>query len=241
MKIAITVFIALFSLIASFQFNQNIKSYRQDTRFAMSNVFSSFSKNLFGSKSVTSNKNKETIDVLKSSIILKSKSTSNGVKASNQIKIEIQELVKQLEIYNNQISKVPLTSNPAVDGLWDLIYTTNNGSSAGKIGPFIGKVTQDIKFSNKLYENNVELINENLFKASLVATWEELKSANKWKVQFQTIQFKLFGIPIVNKSLNGTTGIWRLSYIDDTMRILYAIGGKNTIAENIYILTKSKK
>ena len=36
----------------------------------------------------------------------------------------------------------------------------------------------------------------------------------------------------------GTVGTWHMSYLDDNMRILYAIGGKNTVVENVYILTK---
>ena len=33
-------------------------------------------------------------------------------------------------------------------------------------------------------------------------------------------------------------GIWRTTYLDEDFRILYATGGKNTVKENVYILTK---
>jgi len=42
----------------------------------------------------------------------------------------------------------------------------------------------------------------------------------------------------LQKSLLGSVGIWRMTYLDESMRILYAQGGKNTVAENIYILSK---
>ena len=71
----------------------------------------------------------------------------------------------------------------------------------------------------------------------LSATWLR-KSNVLWIVQFQTIILKLFGIKLTEKSLSGTEGTWRNTYLDENFRILYAIGGKNTVKENVYILEK---
>ena len=71
----------------------------------------------------------------------------------------------------------------------------------------------------------------------LSATWLR-KSNVLWIVQFQTIILKLFGIKLTEKSLSGTEGTWRNTFLDENFRILYAIGGKNTVKENVYILEK---
>ena len=38
-----------------------------------------------------------------------------------------------------------------------MVFTTNDGSSAGKVGPFVGKVEQAIDLSSKEYTNFVKL------------------------------------------------------------------------------------
>ena len=123
-----------------------------------------------------------------------------------------------------------------MDGTWTLLYTTNEGSSAGKLGPFVGTVEQEINLTDGIYYNRVTL-GPKLVRGTLSATWD-VKNAKLWTVKFQDITFELFGIKVLQKSLGGTVGTWSMSYLDDNMRILYAIGGKNTVVENVYILTK---
>lgn len=172
----------------------------------------------------------------KEEIIALSQGTSNGVKASDLSKSKIEELVKCLEKLN---PTKKITDSPLLDGVWNLVYTTNEGSSAGKVGPFIGEVTQDIRLSESFYSNNVKLFN-GVLQASLGASWDVL-SPNLWRVKFLNIKFSLLGSVLSSKSLEGTTGIWRTSYLDESFRILYAIGGKNTTKENVYILRKNTK
>jgi hypothetical protein len=158
----------------------------------------------------------------------------NGIKVAPEDKVKILEIVKDIEAKNP--SSV-VSSNPKMTGKWDLIYTSNTGSSAGKLGPFIGKVVQDIDIENNSYVNYA-FFGNGLFEASLVATWDNL-SAKTWRVKFQTLTFKLAGIKIVEKSLVGSVGIWRMTYLDDNLRILYAKGKESPSAvENIYILGK---
>ena len=136
-----------------------------------------------------------------------------------------------------------LSNSPKLDGSWDLLFTTNDGSSAGKIGPFVGAVQQDIALGNQAYINYVKL---GPVLAFLGATWENLGN-NKWKVIFVDISLKILGIQLINKKFPGNTaGIWRMTYLDDDFRVLYAAGGKTDTAtknkdgkvENIYILKK---
>jgi PAP_fibrillin len=136
----------------------------------------------------------------------------------------------------NAVSNI--ASSPLMTGNWRLLYTTNDGSSAGKLGPFVGRVDQDVDISERKYINYVR-IGGGAIQGALTATWDN-RSGKLWTVKFQEIVLSVFGIPVTKKSLEGTVGTWRMSYIDDDLRILYAIGGKNTVKENVYILARDK-
>ena len=155
--------------------------------------------------------------------------TQNGIKAATDSRIAINGAVRKLE-KANPVKK--LSSTEKLDGSWKLVYTTNEGSSAGKLGPFVGDVIQDIDLSTKKYVNFVRLP---FIEGALTATWDALNDKT-WRVRFQSIKFSIAGIPIVKKELQAE-GIWRLSYVDDDLRVLYAQGGKSS-TENIYILSK---
>lgn len=84
--------------------------------------------------------------------------------------------------------------------------------------------------------------------AFLGATWENL-GKDRWKVIFVDINLKVLGVQLLSKKFpENTTGIWRMTYLDDDFRVLYAAGGKTDIktknkdgkTENIYILTKKE-
>jgi hypothetical protein len=71
----------------------------------------------------------------------------------------------------------------------------------------------------------------------------QVTGANEWKVIFKNITFKILGIPVVDKKpLPNQAGIWRLTYLDEELRILYAAGltneGKPAKVSNIYILKR---
>jgi hypothetical protein len=106
----------------------------------------------FGVSSASSKKQKA--GDLKTAIADASKSTQNGIKASAETKQRIITIAKSLEKLNP--TKSP-SSSGLLNGSWELIFTTNEGSSAGKLGPFVGKVVQDIDLSSKSYTNFVRL------------------------------------------------------------------------------------
>lgn len=63
------------------------------------------------------------------------------------------------------------------------------------------------------------------------------------QVIFQNITFKVLGIPAVDKKpLPNQAGVWKLTYLDEDLRILYAAGltneGKPAKVSNIYILKR---
>ena len=157
--------------------------------------------------------------------------TKNGLVASPELRVKISTLVSEIE--RNCPTK-KMTKSPLLTGSWKLIYTTNEGSSAGKLGPFVGDVEQAITPTD--YVNFVKLP---FLTAFLKADWDVL-SDTVWRVNFRTITFQLFGITVSEKPLVAT-GIWRKTYVDESLRVLYAAG--NTISqgqlkENIYILSK---
>jgi hypothetical protein len=175
---------------------------------------------------------KAKIEALKANLISVSKGTSNGVKASDDQRLTITSIVNDLEKLNS-VKKI--SSSEKMNGNWRLVYTTNEGSSAGKLGPFVGRVDQLITVDEQRYINFVRLGN-GIITGALTATWDNLGD-KLWRVKFLDIELKAFGIPITKKPL-GAVGTWRMSYLDDDLRILYAAGGKNTVKENIYILAK---
>jgi hypothetical protein len=182
-----------------------------------------------GSSSSPKVSTKEKAITLKNKIKESSKGTKNGITASTEIRNNISEYVKELEKINPTKA---LTSDSALQGTWRLLYTTNSGSSAGKLGPFIGEVEQEINLPGGIYYNRVTL-GPKVFRGTLSATWD-VQDTKLWTVKFQDIEFELFGVKLLQKSL-GAEGTWRMSYLDEDMRILYAIGGKNTVVENVYI------
>ena len=123
-----------------------------------------------------------------------------------------------------------------LNGEWRLIYTTNSGSSAGKIGPLVGIVSQRVDLKNFAYVNVVDLLPG--VRAELLATWENdaFGYDTLWTVVFKKLVFKLFGIGVIQKELK-QKGFWRMSFLDETLRILHAKGSKNA-EENVYVMVK---
>eukprot|EP00584_Thalassiosira_punctigera_P002561 CAMPEP_0172546194 /NCGR_PEP_ID=MMETSP1067-20121228/15990_1 /TAXON_ID=265564 ORGANISM="Thalassiosira punctigera, Strain Tpunct2005C2" /NCGR_SAMPLE_ID=MMETSP1067 /ASSEMBLY_ACC=CAM_ASM_000444 /LENGTH=226 /DNA_ID=CAMNT_0013333087 /DNA_START=28 /DNA_END=708 /DNA_ORIENTATION=- len=178
---------------------------------------------------LASGKNAARITDIKDEIRSLSRGTDNGLSASDGARDKIAELVEELEGMN---PTTKLSSDDKLNGSWELIYTTNEGSSAGKLGPFVGVVEQRIR----LPEEYVNFVRIGPLEGALTATWDTL-SNREWQVNFQTLKFTLLGIPLLQTKLEAQ-GTWRKTFLDEDFRILYAVGGKNTEKENIYILAK---
>ena len=186
---------------------------------------------------VTSGRSKLSALEIKGQIRQLAKGMQNGIGASAAKKAAMAALVAQLEPAN-RVKK--LTSSELLDGTWQLLFTTNEGSSAGKLGPFVGDVAQAIDLNQREYFNYVRLgPGGALVEGSLRATWDNLGD-KLWRVKFQSLTLKVFGIQI-SKAPLVAEGVWRMTYLDDDLRILYAKGGKNLEKENVYILGKGTK
>lgn len=79
-------------------------------------------------------------------------------------------------------------SHKPLIGMWDLVYTTTSGSSGGKLGPFIGKVQQEVDIAEGLYVNYVRL---GPLTGRLDATWEVINQ-KQWKVGICSRTFYFF-------------------------------------------------
>jgi len=192
---------------------------------------------LFGGSKATNKNAQARVGMIKSNIRSLAVGTSNGIKAPKSVKEEIANLATELASLNPTND---LTSSKKLEGRWKLLYTSNEGSSAGKLGPFIGRVDQIITLSEKKYENVVRIGGsgeKSVVEGCLGATWKCLNN-KEWEVEFLDLQLTLFNsIPVVKQKLTAK-GIWKMTYIDDDFRVLFAIGGKNTLNANVYILEK---
>ena len=203
----------------------------------------------FSPSKETTSKSEEAIR-LKDQICKLAKNTNNGINTPESTQNEINILVSQLEKLN-PTPKRSLTADPKLDGSWNLVYTTNGGSSAGKLGPFVGEVEQRI-FYNPASKNDNYYINYvrfgGILEGALSANWDVL-SGGKWQVNFQTLQFKLLGVKLLDTELKAV-GIWRMTYLDDDFRILYASAANadrlekkkdnnEVVKESVFILTKA--
>jgi hypothetical protein len=198
----------------------------------------------FTSNVLRGNTNKnDTQQKLKAELLQQTIGTQNGLYATESQRRAITSIVQRLEKVNPSVSKI--SSSTQLNGNWRLIYTTNKGSSAGKIGPWVGQVNQIIDFEGKIYQNVVTVGPSFLLQGSLSATWDVLSNTT-WRVKFLDIEFKLFNAIALLKKPLSATGIWRMSYLDDSLRILYASGdggagrSANASRENIYILIREE-
>eukprot|EP00611_Tribonema_gayanum_P025863 TRINITY_DN6004_c1_g1_i1.p1 TRINITY_DN6004_c1_g1~~TRINITY_DN6004_c1_g1_i1.p1 ORF type:complete len:275 (+),score=81.73 TRINITY_DN6004_c1_g1_i1:30-827(+) len=167
---------------------------------------------------------------LKKIIYTAAKGTDNGIKASEAQREAIKGAINKLVKINP--TKAPAKSDKST-GVWNLVYTTSSESSAGKLGPFVGKVTQDVDVSTVKYVNVVDL---GLVRGELGATWT-VENASQWRVIFQNIKFSVLGVALLNKEISAE-GLWTLSYLDDDFRILTARSLARSDGGNVYILAK---
>ena len=101
--------------------------------------FKSITSLFGGSKKDNSIQNRAFADAKKKELFQLAKGCKNGLKATPEKKESILQIAKELEKLNPTKA---IATNSLLDGSWELIFTTNEGSSAGKLGPFIGQVVQ---------------------------------------------------------------------------------------------------
>jgi hypothetical protein len=96
-----------------------------------------------------------------------------------------------------------------LEGIHKLIYSAAPGGSSGKVGPFVGKVTQVFE-DDEIFYNCVEL---GPLMISLKAK-REIKSDTAIKVTFLQTTISVFGQKVVQQELPGTGGgVWKVKFV----------------------------
>lgn len=117
--------------------------------------------------------------------------------------------------------------------VWSLLYTDSGGNSSGKIGPFVGRVTQVFAPApgEGRYRNVVE-IGPVVVELSAVA--EEVRP-DTLKVTFLDTAARAFGRELVRKPFpRGRAGTWRMAYVGEDARVLYTNQG------NVFVLVRER-
>lgn len=99
-------------------------------------------------------------------------------------------------------------------GVWELAYSTNEGGSSGKVGPFIGDVTQTF-LDERRFVNAVEL---GPLRVALEAERDVVDDSNI-RVSFKEMAFSLLGMELFRKPAKGK-GVWEQCYVDSNLRVM---------------------
>jgi len=134
----------------------------------------------------------------------------NGVGTSEDLKDDIENAAKALEpSCQGQPARAKL------EGVWDLLYCTAPGGSNGKVGPFVGDVTQ-VFVDDERFKNEVEVFG--ILKLSLEAQ-RKIMDDYKIKVTFKQLAVSIFGTEVFRKDLKGA-GVWKQRYVDEDLRVM---------------------
>ena len=111
-----------------------------------------------------------------------------------------------VSIARNELARLsdPRPARIPLSGLHKLVYSAAPGGSSGKVGPFVGKVTQEF-VDDVTFINSVSL---GPLKISLRAE-REVKSDTAIKVSFRETTVTLFGNQITSKTIENSGGVWK--------------------------------
>ena len=129
-----------------------------------------------------------------------------GVDASDEQQARVEELASALAGTGSEKaqSRVPL------QGTYDLLYSMSKGGSNGKVGPFVGSVTQIIVDETN-FINQVELLG-GVLTVQLQAK-REILDDDRIRVSFVETVFKLFGNEVKRAPAKGV-GVWEQLYVE---------------------------
>ena len=181
--------------------------------------------------------------------------TDQGRSASAQQQTEVENHVRTLE---RECSLAEPAKSPLVEGSWIVDYTTAPPPSNGQLGPFRGTARQVVNLESGTYQNLLSVPPNDWLTASLDATWTEwdgvylddIDDANEesasldnvggscWKVTFESLTIRLFGVPFFTKKFDGVERVWRTTYVDDETRIVRAGRTGRETDEMLFYMTR---
>ena len=140
--------------------------------------------------------------------------TRNGTDRSAAQKEALSALVDRLAAVNptREPARIDLR-----DSSWELVYTDSSGNSSGKLGPLVGKVTQEFDGAAG-YANVVTL---GPLEVRLVASYT-VKDSRALVVQFESIGVSVAGFQLLSKPFPTPKprGNWAMLFADTDTRIL---------------------
>jgi len=145
----------------------------------------------------------------------------NGVGASEAEVAAVEAAIQGLEP-----NCPPQPAQAPLSGVYELLFCTAKGGSNGKVGPFVGKVTQTF-VDETTFINAVELFG-GAVRISLFAEREVLDDT-RIRVSFRETAAQLFGTELFRKAIDGS-GVWVQRFVDDELRVM--------MTPSIFILRK---
>ncbi|KAK9816603.1 hypothetical protein WJX72_002625 [[Myrmecia] bisecta] len=154
--------------------------------------------------------------------ILKASGDRNGLDRSGPEVEAIRKSIDALEAREGSLQQLDLTSTT-----WRLVYTNSKGNSSGKLGPFIGRVTQVFPGDTPAqYINKVQI---GPFEAAVLAEYEYARK-DRINVTFLNTTFKLGPFRYCKETT--MKGHWTLKYADEELRIL------TSNQNNVFVLAR---
>eukprot|EP00930_Biecheleria_cincta_P021434 TRINITY_DN15895_c0_g1_i2.p1 TRINITY_DN15895_c0_g1~~TRINITY_DN15895_c0_g1_i2.p1 ORF type:complete len:447 (-),score=72.42 TRINITY_DN15895_c0_g1_i2:120-1460(-) len=133
----------------------------------------------------------------------------NGVEASEEVKQKVESAAASLtSLCPANPARMPLT------GVWDLLYCTAPGGSSGKLGPFVGDVTQT-------FVDEVRFVNAVELGPLRIALEAERAVIDDYKIQvtFKEMAICFVGSELFRMPAKGQ-GVWQQRYVDDNLRVM---------------------
>lgn len=176
--------------------------------------------------------------------------TDRGRSASAQQRKEMEINIRTLE---RDCNLAEPARSALVEGSWIVDYTTAPPPSNGQLGPFKGTARQVVNLGNGTYQNLLSVPPNDWLTASLDATWTEWDGVyldddedasldnvggSCWKVTFESLTIRLFGVPFFTKKFDGVERVWRTTYVDDETRIVRAGRTGRETDEMLFYMTR---
>lgn len=176
--------------------------------------------------------------------------TDRGRSASAQQQKEMEINIRKLE---RDCNLAEPARSPLVEGSWIVDYTTAPPPSNGQLGPFKGTARQVVNLGTGTYQNLLSVPPNDWLTASLDATWTEWDGVyldddedasldnvggSCWKVTFESLTIRLFGVPFFTKKFDGVERVWRTTYVDDETRIVRAGRTGRETDEMLFYMTR---